>query len=98
MSPAAPVDDRAIMVSPIRGGTLTITDNLISGAFEGLFGTASWGRGIWFDGGGVALTVTGNTIEWTRTGLNLEMSGSSTADLSRQRAAESRHHALGRHR
>ena len=44
--------------------------------------TASWGRGIWFDGGGVALVVSGNTIEWTRSGLNLDMSGSSTADLS----------------
>ena len=76
------VDDRAIMVNPILGGTLTITDNLISGAFEGQFSTASWGRGIWFDGGGVALTVTGNTIEWARTGLNLDMGGSSTADLS----------------
>ena len=76
------VDDRAIMVNPILGGTLTITDNLISGAFEGQFSTASWGRGIWFDGGGVALVVSGNTIEWARTGLNLEMGGSSTAALS----------------
>ena len=76
------VDDRAIMVNPILGGTLTITDNLISGTQHGLFSTASWGRGIWFDGGGVALDVSGNTIEWARTGLNLDMGGTSTADLS----------------
>ena len=76
------VDDRAIMVNPILGGTLTITDNLISGSSEGLFATASWGRGIWFDGGGVALVVTGNTIEWARTGLNLDMGGASTANVS----------------
>ena len=91
-------DDRAIMINPILGGTLTITDNLISGTQHGQFSTASWGRGIWFDGGGVALVVSGNTIEWARTGLNLEMSGSSTADLSGQPAAEPRHDGLGRHR
>ena len=47
-----------------------------------MFGTASWGRGIWFDGGGVDLVATGNTIEWTRSGLNLDMSGDSTANVS----------------
>ena len=63
--------------SPIADGLITITDNLISGTSQGQFGTASWGRGIWFDGGGVDLVVTGNAIEWTRTGLNLDMSGDS---------------------
>ncbi|HET9640380.1 MAG TPA: M10 family metallopeptidase C-terminal domain-containing protein [Allosphingosinicella sp.] len=76
------VDDRAISVSPIAAGLITITDNLISGTSQGQFGTASWGRGIWFDGGGVALVVTGNTFEWVRSGLNLDMSGSSTANVS----------------
>ncbi len=76
------VDDRAISISPIASGLVTVTDNLISGTSQGQFGTASWGRGIWFDGGGVALVVNGNTFEWTRSGLNLDMSGSSTADIS----------------
>ncbi|MGZ9062039.1 MAG: hypothetical protein ACXW2K_09015, partial [Allosphingosinicella sp.] len=76
------VDDRAISTVVIADGLVTITDNLISGTSQGQFGTASWGRGIWFDGGGVDLVVTGNTIEWTRSGLNLDMSGSSTANIS----------------
>ena len=76
------VGDRAIAATPIAGGALWITDNLISGTEHGLLGTASWDRGIWFDGGGVALEVSGNTIEWSRTGVTLDMSGSSTADVS----------------
>jgi hypothetical protein len=76
------VDDRAISTVVIADGLITITDNLISGTSHGQFGTASWGRGIWFDGGGVDLVVTGNTIEWTRSGLNLDMSGDSTANVS----------------
>jgi Ca2+-binding RTX toxin-like protein len=75
-------DDRAISTQVIADGLITITDNLISGTSQGQFGTASWGRGIWFDGGGFDLVVTGNTIEWTRTGLNLDMSGDSTANVS----------------
>ena len=69
------VDDRAISTQVLADGLITITDNLISGTSQGQFTTASWGRGIWFDGGGVDLVVTGNTIEWSRTGLNLDMSG-----------------------
>ncbi len=76
------VDDRAIAVTPAADGLITVTDNLISGASQGQFGTASWGRGLWFDGGGVDLVATGNVIEWARTGLNLDMSGDSTADVS----------------
>jgi len=79
---ATGVDDRAISISPIADGLIAITDNLISGTSQGQFGTASWGRGIWFDGGGVDLVVTGNTFEWTRSGLNLDMSGDSTANIS----------------
>ncbi len=60
--------------------SLTISDNYITGASAGAFTTASWGRGIWFDGGnGVALSVTGNTFEFVRTGINLDMSGTATA-------------------
>jgi Ca2+-binding RTX toxin-like protein len=76
------IDDRAIALSPIASGAVTIEDNVISGAFQGQFSTASWGRAIWFDGGGVALTVRDNLIEWARTGLNLDMSGNSSATVS----------------
>jgi len=76
------VDDRAISIQPIADGLITITDNLISGTSQGQFSTASWGRGIWFDGGGGDLVATGNRVEWTRTGLNLDMSGDSTATVS----------------
>ncbi len=79
---AGGVDDRAISVNAIADGLITVTDNLISGTSQGQFGTASWGRGLWFDGGGVDLVATGNTIEWSRTGLNLDMSGDSIADVS----------------
>ncbi|HEX9963479.1 MAG TPA: pre-peptidase C-terminal domain-containing protein, partial [Allosphingosinicella sp.] len=76
------VDDRAISTVVIADGLITISDNIISGTSQGQFGTASWGRGIWFDGGGVDLVVTGNRFEWARTGLNLDMSGDSTANVS----------------
>ena len=75
-------DDRAIQVSPIASGSVSITDNLISGTSSGSFGTAAWGRGIWADGGGVALTITDNTTQSTRTTVNLDMAGTSTAILS----------------
>jgi serralysin len=75
------VDDRAIFVSPNASGSVEISDSLISGTSQGLFGTASWGRGIWSDGGGADLIVTGNTIQWTRSGINLDMSGASTATI-----------------
>ena len=92
------VDDRAIIGNPSATGTISITDNLISGTSQGQFGTASWGRGIWFDGGGVDLVVTGNAIQWTRTGINLDMSGDSTVDDLGQRLPRPRQRYLGRSR
>jgi VCBS repeat-containing protein len=74
-------DDRAIFISPITSGDVTISDNYITGSQASGFGSASWGRAVWFDGGGVALTVTGNKIEYARTGINLDMSGASTATI-----------------
>ena len=70
-------DDRAIMLPRLGGGDITISNNLITGSQAGLFGTASWGRGIWSDGGGTTLVVdvTGNTIEFSRTGINADMGG-----------------------
>jgi Ca2+-binding RTX toxin-like protein len=69
------VDDRAISAPSIPDGQLTFTGNLISGASQGLFATASWGRGLWIDGGGVNVTVSGNIVEWTRSGLVLDGAG-----------------------
>ena len=77
----ASVDARAIQVSPVASGTVVISDNLISGASEALFSTASWGRGIWIDGGGVAIEISGNVIEWSRTALNLDASPPSTISV-----------------
>ncbi|PSJ56131.1 beta strand repeat-containing protein [Kumtagia ephedrae] len=68
---ATGVDDRAIGMPPIAGGSITIADNYIGGD-GGKYGDASWGRGIWSDGGGVALTVEGNAFESTRTSINLD--------------------------
>lgn len=76
------VDDRAIMLPPIGSGSVTISDNYITGAHPNLFATASWGRGIWTDGGGVALTITGNTVEFSRTGINLDIGGTTTITIS----------------
>jgi VCBS repeat-containing protein len=75
-------DDRAISMPVIGDGQITISNNYFTGAFTGGFGTASWGRAVWFDGGGVDLSVTGNTIEYSRTGLNLDMSGDSQVAVS----------------
>jgi len=76
------VDDRAISLPPVGSGSVTISDNWITGAYHSGYGGASWGRGIWFDGGGVDLTVTGNTFEYTRTGANLDMAGASHATFT----------------
>ena len=73
-------DDRAISTPVLATGDITISNNYFTGASTGLFGgspPASWGRAVWFDGGGVDLHVTGNTIEYSRTGLNLDILGTS---------------------
>ena len=78
----ASVDDTAIFLPPLTSGAVTISNNYFTGASAGAFSTASWGRGIWFDGGGDDLTVTGNTFEFVRTGINLDMSGDSAATVN----------------
>jgi Ca2+-binding RTX toxin-like protein len=76
---ATGVDDRAISSVAIPDGQLTLTGNLISGSQHGQFGTASWGNGIWFDGGGTTLTASGNIVEWTRNGLTIDGAGGSVS-------------------
>ena len=69
-------------MQPLASGAVTISDNYFTGASAGALSTASWGRGIWFDGGGDDLTVAGNTFEYVRTGINLDMSGDSAATVN----------------
>ncbi|MDQ6434367.1 calcium-binding protein [Mesorhizobium sp. LHD-90] len=65
------VDDRAIGMGPIATGSVTIANNYIGGE-GGKYGDAAWGRGIWSDGGGIALEVSGNTFDSTRTSINVD--------------------------
>lgn len=63
---------RAIMVPVIAAGTITVEDNLITGTSTGKYTTAAWDRGLWSDGGGVAMSILDNTFTSTRTGMNLD--------------------------
>jgi VCBS repeat-containing protein len=74
--------DFAIAVRPGSTGTVTITDNAISGTFMNAFSTASFQSGVFFDGGGRDLVVTGNLFEFTRAGLNLDIAGDSEVTVS----------------
>ncbi|MCA2717810.1 hypothetical protein, partial [Microcystis sp. M169S2] len=65
--------DRAIYLWTSVAGHVVIDGNLISGDSQGLYGTASWNRGIWSDGQNASLTITDNTISYARTAFNLEL-------------------------
>jgi hemolysin type calcium-binding protein len=73
--------DTAILLNVLTTGTVEISKNYFTGAFAGAFSDGSWGRGIWFNGGGIDATIGGNTFEFTRTGINLDMSGDSAATV-----------------
>ncbi|MFO0291131.1 MAG: beta strand repeat-containing protein, partial [bacterium] len=64
--------DRAIYLWTSVAGHVVIDGNLISGDSQGLYGTASWNRGIWSDGQNASLTITDNTISYARTAFNLD--------------------------
>ncbi|MBA3518035.1 MAG: hypothetical protein H0T75_10425 [Rhizobiales bacterium] len=82
-APTGPArNDAAITVRPAASGTTSITNNYITGSETGQFDTASWGRGVFFDGGGGDLVFTGNTVENTRSGINLDVGGDSDIDVS----------------
>lgn len=69
---------RAIYVNPGSGGTATITENYITGAFASGYSGASYRRGIWYDGqNGSNVVVDGNTIENSRAGINADLNGAS---------------------
>ena len=74
--PGGNTDDKAIYTAVLTWGTLTISGNSFSG--DGSFvdgdrySSAAWGRGIWLNGGGAAVTISGNAFTNCRTGATLE--------------------------
>ena len=76
------VDDTAILVTPLATATVGISNNYFTGAFPEAFAGGSWGRGLFFNGGGVDVSIVGNTFEFTRTSINLDMAGTSTAGVA----------------
>jgi Ca2+-binding RTX toxin-like protein len=78
----ASTGDFAIAVRPSAGGTVTVTNNQISGTSTNQFGSANFQSGLFFDGGGRVLTFTGNLVDKGRTGINLDAAGTSTANVS----------------
>ncbi|MCX7374503.1 MAG: hypothetical protein NTW56_19070 [Alphaproteobacteria bacterium] len=66
---------RGIQVGTAYSGNLVIDDNLFGGAQQGSgdkLDDANWRTGVWSDGSAASLTVTGNTFDNVRTGLNLD--------------------------
>jgi len=67
--------DRGIELQTGATGTIVIEDNFFGGVQNGAgnkFGTANWTTGVWSDGNSIGLTITGNTFDSVRTGLNLD--------------------------
>ncbi len=63
---------RGIMLSTAAQGIVSIHDNLFTGTALGKYGTSSWTSGVWSDGATSSLTITNNTFEQVKTGLNLD--------------------------
>jgi hypothetical protein len=74
--------DRAISLTTAVAGNVAITGNLISGDSPGLYGTASWNRGIWSDGGNASLTINNNVLSYVRTAFNLDSFNGATTTAS----------------
>ncbi|MCH1581625.1 MAG: HYR domain-containing protein, partial [Flavobacteriales bacterium] len=74
--PGGNTDDKALYTAVLASGSMTISGNSFSG--DGSFvdgdrySSAAWGRGIWFNGGGAAVTISDNEFTNCRTGMNLE--------------------------
>lgn len=81
--------DYAVFTNSLASGSVTIADNYFTGDFTGSFDTASWNRAIWLNGGGIDRTVTGNVIEFARTGVNIEQAAEGTLDISGNAIANS---------
>ena len=78
-------NDMALYTSVLSSGSMTIAENSFSG--DGTFSdgerysSAAWGRGLWFNGGGAAVTVSNNAFANCRTGMNLENYDNSTCSI-----------------
>ncbi|MBR0850306.1 cadherin-like domain-containing protein [Bradyrhizobium diazoefficiens] len=69
---AVGIGDTAIFLPTTATGTIHITGNLITGEGTNGFSGAAWARGVWSDGAATDLSVTGNTFEFVRSGMNLD--------------------------
>ena len=77
--------DRGIELQSGATGTILIDGNLFGGVQDGAgnrFSTANWTTGVWSDGNSVGLTITGNTFDSVRTGLNLDGYDDATTNVS----------------
>ncbi len=78
-------NDMALYTSVLSSGSMTITENSFSG--DGNFSdgdrysSAAWGRGLWLNGGGAAVTVSNNTFTNCRSAMNLEDYDNSTCSI-----------------
>lgn len=75
-------ESRAIMLPTNFGGSIEITGNYFGGPALSGFSGANWHRGVWSDGSAAALTITGNTFAYIRTGLNLDGYDAATSTVS----------------
>ena len=67
--------DRGIELQTGATGTILIDDNFFGGVQDGptnRTSTANWTSGVWSDGSSTSLTITGNTFDSVRTGINLD--------------------------
>ncbi|QYK41530.1 MAG: hypothetical protein KF887_19600 [Paracoccaceae bacterium] len=79
--------DKAIYTTVLTTGSLTITNNLITGVGNFVNGVnllpeAAWGRGIWSNVNGATLLIDGNTFDETRSAINQEGWNDSTTTIS----------------
>lgn len=73
---------RAIALETLGSGTTVVRGNYITGNQTGKYGTSSWDRGIWSDGGGVSsIRIEGNVLQYVRTGINVDVAGEATFEL-----------------
>jgi FG-GAP-like repeat/RTX calcium-binding nonapeptide repeat (4 copies) len=84
--------DRAIFLQSGATGTILIDGNFFGGVQDGpgnMFSTANWATGVWSDGFSAGLTITGNTFDSVRTGINLDGYDDATTNVSANSFVES---------
>ena len=84
--------DRGIELQSGATGTILIDDNFFGGVQDAAtdkYSTANWTSGVWSDGNAASLTITGNTFDHVRTGLNLDGYDDSTTSVSGNAFADS---------